>query len=371
MKDFVGTSRLRTCRQGLIFGLLFFSFPLAALAQSFAVNNLTADVPGAAANTDPNLVGSVGLSRGIIGKWWVPNSGSATATLYDGNGVESALIVNLPPVPGSSTPTRATGTVFTGGISGFNVSPGNPALFMFVTLEGTILGWNPNVDLFNAIVVVNRNGKASYTGMTTAEIGSAHYLYAVNALTERIEIFDINYHMVSLGRDAFEDAELPDGFFPFNLQNIGKDVVVTYHRRKAGEGDERQGWVAIFDASGHFISRLQPGPWLNAPWGVTLAPQDYGEFTHMLLVANHGSGQISAFDPFSGKFVGYMLDSNGNVISIDGLWALAFADGGIADFTSVMGPYNACYFTAGRQMGQHGLFGSLIQVDTDQTHDEE
>src|ERR1700752_2555723 len=110
MKDFVGTSRLRTCRQGLIFGLLFFSFPLAALAQSFAVNNLTADVPGAAANTDPNLVGSVGLSRGIIGKWWVPNSGSATATLYDGNGVESALIVNLPPVPGSSTPTRATGT---------------------------------------------------------------------------------------------------------------------------------------------------------------------------------------------------------------------------------------------------------------------
>jgi uncharacterized protein (TIGR03118 family) len=371
MKHFDGKAGLRTRRRGLILGLLFFSCPLAALAQSFTVNYLTADVPGAAANTDPNLIGSVGLSRGIIGKWWVPNSGSATATLYDGNGVESALIVTLPPVPGSSTPTRATGTVFTGGISGFNVSPGNPSLFMFVTLDGTILGWNPNVDVFNAIVVVNRNGRASYTGMTTAEIGSAHYLYAVNALTERIEIFDINYHMVSLGRDAFEDAELPNGLVPFNVQNIGRDVVVTYHRRRAADGDEAEGWVAIFDASGHFITRLQPGLWLNAPWGVTLAPQDYGELTHMLVVANHGSGQIAAFDPFSGKFVGYMLDPNGNVISIDGLWALAFADGGIADFTSVMGPYNACYFTAGPQMGRHGLFGSLIPVDSDQTHDEE
>ena len=371
MKHFAGKARLCTGSRGLLLGLLFFSLPLAALAQSFTANNLTADMPGTATNTDPNLIGSVGLSRGITGKWWVPNSGSAKATLYDGNGIESALIVSLPPVPGSSTPARATGTVFTGAISGFNVSPGNPALFMFVTLDGTILGWNPNVNLFNAIVVVNRNGKASYTGMTTAEIGTAHYLYAVNSMTGRLEIFDINFQMVSFGRDAFEDPDMPDGLVPFNVQNIGKDVVVTYQRRRAGGWDEEQGWVAIFDASGHFIRRLHPGPWLNAPWGVTLAPHDYGEFTHMLLVANHGSGQIAAFDPFSGKFVGYMLDPNGNVLSIDGLWALAFADGGIADFTSVMGPYNACYFVAGPQNGQHGLFGSLVPVDSDQTHDEE
>jgi uncharacterized protein (TIGR03118 family) len=371
MKQFDAKPGLRKCARGLVFGLLIFIFPLVALAQNFTVNNLVADVPGAAAHTDPNLIGSVGLSRGIIGKWWVPNSGSATATLYDGNGIESPLIVNLPPVPGSSTPTRATGTVFTGGINGFNVSPGNSPLFMFVTLDGTILGWNPNVDVFNAIVVVNRNGKASYTGMTTAEIGTAHYLYAVNALSERIEIFDTNFQMVSFGYDGFQDPELPDGLVPFNVQNIGKDIAVTYHRRTAEEPDDPQGWVAIFDANGRFISRLHPGPWLNAPWGVTLAPQDYGELTHMLLVANHGSGRIAAFDPFSSRFVGYMLDPNSNVISIDGLWALAFADGGIADFATVLGPYDACYFTAGPQMGQHGLFGSLVPVDSNQTHDEE
>jgi uncharacterized protein (TIGR03118 family) len=354
----------------LLIVVLFFGLTVAASAQSFTVNNLTADVPGVAANTDPNLIGPVGLSRGIIGKWWVPNSGSATATLYDGGGVASALIVNLPPVPGSSTPTRATGTVFTGA-EGFNVSPGNPALFMFVTLDGTILGWNPNVDLFNAVVLVDRNGKASYTGMTTAEIGASHYLYAVNALTARIEVFDTTLQNVVFKGDAFREPDLPKGLAPFNVQNIGRDIIVTYHRDGGERSEGPRGWVAIFDASGHFLSHLHSHSSLNAPWGVALAPQDYGEFSHFLLVANHGSGQIAAFDPFTGEFVGFMLDSNGNVISIDGLWALGFADGGIADFITVMGPYNACYFTAGTQMGQHGLFGNLVPVDSDQTHDEQ
>ena len=194
----------------LLIAVLFFGLTVAASAQTFTVNNLTADVSGVAANTDPNLIGPVGLSRGIVGKWWVPNSGSATSTLYDGTGFASPLIVSLPPVPGSSTPTRATGTVFTGA-AGFNVSPGNPTLFVFVTLDGTILGWSPNVDLFNAVVMVNRNGKASYTGMTTAEIGTSHYLYVVNTLTASIDVFDTTLQNVVFKGEGFRDPNLPDG----------------------------------------------------------------------------------------------------------------------------------------------------------------
>ena len=370
MKRFIAVVELCKLLQTLLLGLLFFGFAAAASAQEFTVNKLTADVPGVAANTDPHLVGPVGLSRGIIGKWWVPNTGSATATLYDGNGVASPLIVNLPPVPGSSTPAQATGTVF-GGATGFNVSPGNPALFMFVTLQGTILGWSPNVDPFNAIVLVDRHGKASYTGMSIAEIGATHFLYAVNALNGSIEVFDTNFQELSLDDDAFQDPRLPEDLVPFNVQNIGKDIVVTYHRQHDGDSDDPEGWVAIFDSRGRFLSRLQPGPWLSSPWGAALAPQDYGEFSHMVLVANHGSGKVAAFNPFNGRFAGFMLDASGNELQIDGLWALAFADGGIADFATVLGPYNACYFTAGTDGGQHGLFGSLVPVQADQTHDEQ
>lgn len=370
MRDFVEQVRICTCVQVLAIGLLLFGFAAPATAQQYTISNLSADLPGVAANTDPNLMGSVGLSRGITGKWWVVNSDTATATLYDGLGVASALIVNLPATPGSANTTRGTGTVFTGGISGFNVSAGNPALFMFVTLDGTILGWNPNVDPFNAIILLDRHGKASYTGMTTAEVGTAHYLYAVNSLAHKIEVFDTNFNEVRFDDDAFEDPNLPEGLVPFNIQNIGRDAVVTYHRRRENDSDDPEGWVAVFSPRGRFISRLQPGSWLNAPWGVTLAPQDFGEFSHMILVANHGDGKIAAFDSFSGKFVGYMLDPNGAVISIAGLWALSFSDGGIANFTTVMGPYNACYFTAGAPSG-HGLFGNLIPIAADQTHDEQ
>ena len=371
MRHFVEKVGICTPLRVLLFGLLLFGSAVTASAQLYTVSNLSADVPGAAANTDSNLVGAVGISRGIVGKWWVANSGSATAALYDGNGVASALVVNLPPVPGSSNPTRATATVFSGAISGFYVSPGNPALFMFVTLDGTVLGWNPNVDLSNAIVLVDDHRNASYTGMTIAEVGTAHYLYVVNALTKSIEVFDTSFKQVRFDDDAFQDPNLPEGLVPFNVQNIGKDVVVTYHHQSASDSDDPKGWVAVFTAGGRFVSRLQPGSWLNAPWGVTMTPQDFGEFSHMILVANHGNGNIAAFDPFSGKFVGLMLDPNSNVISINGLWALAFADGGIANFTTVMGSYNACYFTAGTQMGQHGLFGNVIPVASDQTHDEE
>src|SRR4029077_15567733 len=114
MKRLIERLGVHASLSSLLIAVLFFGLTVVASAQTFAVNNLTADVPGVAANTDPNLIGPVGLSRGIIGKWWIPNSGSATSTLYDGNGIASTLIVGLPPVPGSSTPTRATGTVFTG-----------------------------------------------------------------------------------------------------------------------------------------------------------------------------------------------------------------------------------------------------------------
>lgn len=373
MNNFRNKFGLRLVLTGLMFGLLLFGSSTVALAQNFTVTNLVADQTGVAANTDANLVGPVGLARGIDGPWWVANKGTATSTLYDGSGIAPGLVVSLPPAPGSPTPAKATGTIFSLGVPGLNVSPGNPALFMFVTLEGTILGWNPNVNVFNAVVMLDRHGRASYTGVTTAPIGNTDHLYVVNALTESVDVFDVNLGNVSLHDDAFRDPLLPEGLVPFNVHNIGQDVVVTYHRRHEHDSDDPAGWVAIFDPRGRFLSRLQPGPWMDAPWGVALAPHDYGEFTHMFLVANHGSGKIAAFDPFTGDFKGFMLDPNGNVISIDGIWALEFGNGGIADFTAseanggpATGPYNMCYFTAGPQMGQHGLFGNILPVDSEQ-----
>jgi uncharacterized protein (TIGR03118 family) len=356
-----------------LFGICLILIAVAASAQNYTVNVLTTDVVGMAPNSDPNLINPIGLARGILGPWWVANNGTPKSTLYGGDGGPRGLIVTLDSYAGSSNPTKATGIVF-GGNAGFNVTPGNSALFLFSTMDGTILAWSPFdfFHTFNAVVMVDRHGQASYTGLALAEIGTASFLYAVNALNGSIEMFDTNFQSVTLGRDAFHDPNMPHDFAPFNVQNIGQDIVVTYSRRVGMNSDGPQGWVAIFDARGRFLSRLQSGPWLNAPWGITMTPHDFGEFSHMLVVANHGNGQVAAFDPFTGRFAGLMLDANGNVLSIDGLWAIDFGDGGISDFTGTnTGAYNACYFTAGTHEGLHGAFGNVIPVQSQQTHDEE
>ncbi len=358
--------------QAVVIALFVSGLSGPAIAQSFTVTNLDSDVANAAVSVDPQLVAPVGLSRGIRGPWWVSDSGSAVSTLYGGDGGKRGLVVNLPSPPGSTEPSRPTGTVFGGG-TGFNVSPGNPALFLFVTLEGTILGW-PGADVFNAAILVDRHGEASYTGMTIAEVGKHHVLYAVDSKHARIEGYDESLNRVTLDDDAFRDERLPRGLVPFNVQGIGPDVVVTYRQRTdAWAVDGPRGWVAIFDARGRFLAHLGHGEALDQPWGIAMAPQDFGEFSHLLLVANHGSGEIAAFDPFTGRFAGKMLDPSGVPIRIDGLWAVVFGDGGIADFSSGpnTGPFNACYFTAAPSRGAHGVFGNILPVIADQTHDEQ
>jgi len=376
MNNSARKSGMRLLMLGLLQGMLILAFAGMASAQNYVVKNLTADVTGVAANTDSNLINPIGLTRGILGPWWVANNGSATSSLINGVGVPAGLLVNIPSAPGVSTPVQVTGTTFSGD-SGVNTSPGNPAFFMFVTQQGDILGWpGAGGDFLNASILVNRNGQASYTAMTIAEIGGAYFVYAVNALNGQIEAFNNSMVQVPLGPHAFIDPELPASLAPFNIQEIGQDVFITYQSTQPG-GDGPQGWVAVFSSTGQFLARLQSGPWLDAPYGIALAPQDFGQFAHAMLVANHGTGNIAAFDLFNHKFIEVLLDPSGNAISVDGLWAIGFADGGIAGFQSgpntggngaATGPFNVCYFTAGPSMGQHGLVGQLTPVKSEQNN---
>jgi uncharacterized protein (TIGR03118 family) len=352
--------------------LLCFGWTLFTPAQEFNLNKLTADVPGAATYTDTNLLNPIGTARGINGPWWVADNGSSKSTLYGSDGNVRGLVVNLPSPAALSGPTHATGTVFNGS-SDFALTAGNPASFLFVTQEGTILGWNQNVDLFNALIMVDRHDTSSYTGITIVESRGTHLILAADAKTRRVSAFDANYQPIRLGEDAFRYPGEED-LVPYNVQNIGKDVVVTFTRNAHGS-DIRKGSdaAAIFDARGRLVSRLDRGV-LDLPWGVAMAPQDFGEFSHMLLIANHGSGKIAAFDPFSGRFAGFMLDVTGAAIQVDGLWSLGFGDGGIADFPAAglnTGAFNACFFTAGPQGGTHGLLGNITPVKAEQNRDEQ
>ncbi len=329
-------------------------------AQHYQQTNLVSDVPDLATFTDANLVNAWGLARSATSPWWVADNGTGVSTLYNGAGNALSLIVTVPGLPGSMEPSTPTGIVFNGS-GDFQVGPSQPARFLFVTEDGTLSGWNPSANPTQAIAVVNNAGAAVYKGLAIGQINGANHLYAANFLAGTVDVFNATFQPVSLPAWAFRDPRLPDEYAPFNVQAIGDRIFVTFAKREPGEDEEipgpGRGFVDAFSTSGELQMRLKWGFWMNAPWGVALAPAGFGKFSNMILVGQFGSGKIAAFDTKHGNFHGLLRNAHGRPIRIEGLWALGFGN------DSGAGPAQTLFFTAGIDDEAHGLFGTLTPLD--------
>jgi uncharacterized protein (TIGR03118 family) len=345
------------------FALLVPSF---AAAQQYHRTDLTTDssaVSSTAANVDPNLVNPWGLARSTGSPWWVSDNGPGLSTLYNASGVPQTLVVKIPTPDGTGT-AAPTGTVLNT-TAGFLVGPGAKAIFLFVTEDGTISGWNPTVNP-NAVLLKNRAGKAVYKGCTIAQAGSGARFYATNFLSGQVEAFDPNFVKLGLNATAFHLPGLSADWSPFNIQNVGGNLVVTFAHRTPGSRDEDHGaglgYAGVFDPTGRLLLQLQHGPWFNAPWAAALAPGDFGKFSHHLLIGNFGDGTIHAFDLFTGKHEGAMLDdTTGQPLAIGGLWALSFGGDSANN-----GPATTLFFTAGANDEADGILGQLTAAAAEQ-----
>jgi uncharacterized protein (TIGR03118 family) len=328
---------------------------------SYLQHNLVSDIAGLADRTDPNLVNAWGVAHPPAGPWWVNSNGSGLSILYDGSGAAfpaaNPLIVTIPG-PAAGTTSTPTGIVFNS-TTAFQLTPGNAARFLFVTEDGTISGWNPAVDPTNAVIKVNNSPAAVYKGVTLGQVGAQNYLYAANFRAGTVDVYDSTFSPVSLAGNAFQDSQTPPGFAPFNVQNVGGDIFVTYAQQDAAKHDDvagpGAGYVDEFTPSGALVRRFEHGPWLNSPWGVTMAPAGFGKLSGSVLVGNFGSGQIASYSS-SGEFQGLMRGRRGKPITIDGLWGLGFGNGATA------GPATTLFFAAGIQDEAHGLFGTLTPI---------
>ena len=344
-------------------------FASNAMAQRFTRTDLTANNPNVAnvPNIDPNLVNAWGMARSSGSPWWISDNGTGLSTLYDGTGLAQSLVVTIP-LPNGQTGTSApSGTVFNAFNGSFEVVPGQRAVFLFATEDGTIAGWNPNVDLNNAVVKVdNSPSGAVYKGLAIGMTTGGARLYTTNFSSGQVEIYNSKFHRVDVNRSAaFTDSRLPANYAPFGIQNVGGNLVVTFAKRTPGSKDEIHGaglgFVDVFDLNGNLLLRLQHNPTMNAPWGIAQAPGDFGTFSHRLLIGNFGDGTIHAYNAVSGKLEGTLQDANGAPIQIDGLWALSFGGN-----NTNSGLLNDLFFTAGPNDEADGLFGKLSAVGSDQ-----
>src|SRR5262245_58101586 len=328
------------------------TFPCAGFSQI----NLASDVPGLARVTDPHVVNPWGIAFSPTGPFWFADNGSDTSNILDGRGQPFSLVVAVD----SPTAARPTGIAFNAG-PGFVISEGDiwaPSRFLFVGEDGVIAGWTAVVDSMHALVAVDNSSRgAIYTGLALATdpIGDS-LLYAADVHHGRIDVFDHDFKPLSVP-GGFVDHGLPDGFVPFNIQAIDNLLYVTYARQVDDGGDVLAGaglgFVDIYNLDGSLVRRLASQGPLNAPWGLALAPDNFGPLGGALLVGNNGDGRINAYDPRSGEFLGALSDEHGAPLAIPDLWALSFGNGHLA------GDAWTLFFTAGIDEEAHGLFGAI------------
>lgn len=342
--------------------------------QHYKQTNLISDLPGMAATTDPNLVNPWGLSRSSGSPWWISDNGTGLTTLDTGTGAAAALGQPCPAgantncviVPTGDTNVSPTGTptgqVFNG-TTDFNLTNGSTAKFIFVTEDGTVSGWNGGP---TAVIMANTHSASVYKGVTIATVrkpdGSlTNQLFVADFRKGRVEIYDASFHHMPQSDDAFRDERIPEGYAPFNVQNIGGNIYVAFAQQDSTKHDDvagaGHGYVDVFTTNGHLLLRLQHGNYFNSPWGIAQAPNDFGLFSHDVLVGQFGSGQILVFNPVTGAFRGTLNDATDKAIVISGLWDIAFGGG------TTSGPSNTLFFTAGLNDEQDGLFGTITAVE--------
>ncbi|MDP9090940.1 MAG: TIGR03118 family protein [Pseudomonadota bacterium] len=342
--------------------------------SAFSLTKLVADTAGGGNSTaDPNLVNPWGLSIPSGNFFaWIANNHSETSTLYDGNAKpqpHSAPLIVKFSANAAGTAFDPTGIAFNGSSSDFILaSAGKTAAanFLFDGEGGMIAGWSGTLSPTQAITVFTDTGGAVYKGLAIAHNGGKAFLYATDFHNNKIDVFDTTFakQSTTAGAFTFADPSIPTGYAPFGIQAVANgpaaatQIYVTYAQQKAPDNRDNVdgaglGYVDIYDTNGKFIKQLVAKGALNAPWGVALAPSDFGSLSNAILIGNFGDGKINAFDAAAGSFIGTVQDSSGTAIANPGLWGIAFGN----DANNQ--PHNSLFIAAGTNNEVNGLYARI------------
>jgi uncharacterized protein (TIGR03118 family) len=333
---------------------------------TFLQTNLVSDsISIPAVTIDPNLINPWGLAHSATSPFWVSDNGTGVTTIYTGAGTPVTVtggheVITIATPPGQTSLASPTGDVFNIAGTGFNITSGGvtgSSVFIFATEDGTISGWNPNVNKGSSSVLAVDNSQggagAVYKGLAIGQTEDGTFLYAANFRNGTVDVFDQNFKQVN----SFTDPKVPAGFAPFNVQVLDDHLFVTFALQDAAKHDDvagaGNGFVDEFDLEGNLLHRVASGGTLDSPWGLAIAPPGFGEFANDLLVGNFGDGTINVFNPKNDHFLGKLEGADGTPITIGDLWALVPGTGNAGTDP------NKIYFTAGVLNEAQGLFGSL------------
>ena len=335
----------------------------AQVAGAYQVTNILSDGSVPAMTTDPGFIDPWGVSG--TNTLWIDTNVTGFSYLSSIAGVLGSFKAIVPPASGTGTGSP-TGTV-QNTTTGFILSNGSKASFLFATLDGTISGWNGGTSAGgnHALIAINNSASnAVYPDLALVTNTTGTFLLAPNfGQGAKVEIYNTSFAAATLA-GTFTDPSVPTGYAPYAIKVLGTQVFVTYMLRTvppfaAGAGTYQEvlgtntGLVSVFDVNGNFVARVVTGGNLNAPWGVAIAPAGFGIYSGDLLIGNFGDGLITAYSPTAPyAYLGMVSDGTGKAISYPGLWEIFVS-------TATAANPSAIYFTAGIGGEQHGLFGVI------------
>jgi uncharacterized protein (TIGR03118 family) len=306
---------------------------------------------------------------GLGGHFWLGAAGTAQSLEYVGDVGGTPLFQDALKTVATGGPT--TGVAFNPGAQFVITQPHengaitNATKFFFANLSGTVSAWTERArpdggfdrPLDSVTAIDGRARHSSFIGVTVSP--KADRLYAADFGAEaNLRVYDGALVEQAPLANPFE-AGTPrraDGFEAFNVQTLGAQVFATYGRHVARSPDApppAEGRLAEFDAEGRLVARWYGRGYLNYPWGVALAPKDFGLYAGCLLVGNFGDGTVVAFHPRLKVALDYVRDDHGQRVVLDGLWGLQFGNG------ASLGEANHLYFASGPNREADGLFGKL------------
>ncbi len=342
-----------------ILGLIVLGFALItnqgckkddAPASGYQQVNVVADTVGYGASViDVNLSNAWGIAIGPTGALWISSNHKGLTTIYNRDGATLLSPISIP-FNGLAKGGSPSGVVYNSSTS--FVIPANNEIskFIYADENGVINAWSSGTNAYT--VVDNSSSLAVYKGIAIANADTAMYIYVANFRGKAVEVYNRSFQKVIM---PFIDATIPATFAPFNIQNIGGNLYVTYAKLKApdlmdDESGVGNGYVDVFSPKGVLLKRFASQGTLNSPWGITQAPAGFGLGSNIILVGNFGDGKINIYDT-SGMYKGQLLSGTGTMI-IEGLWAIQFPQNG-----QPTGDQNQLFFTAGPASETHGLFG--------------
>ena len=345
-----------TLRHLLVLLLVFTGVVLTAAVSpaQFAVTNLVTDDQSVntATITDANLQNAWGISFSSTSPFWVSDNATGVATLYNvdpGTDVPTKVSLTVT-IPGDGS---VTGQVYSNVAGNFNADA-----FLFASEDGTVSGWRGALGTTAEVLQVGSAANV-YKGTAMSNIGGNVYLYSTNFRAGTIDVLKGNPGAPNL-TGTFVDPNIPAGYAPFNIQNLGGKLYVTYALQDGAKHDDvagaGHGYVDAFDTNGILLGRIASQGPLNSPWGLTIAPSSFGPIAGDLLVGNFGDGTINAFNLTTLANDGPLKNLTNTPIAIDGLWGLTIGNGGSAGNTGRV------YFSAGPGDETHGLFGVIAHV---------